>query len=139
MKHLVSSEHFSVDGTLLRACASQISLERIDGLDDNPPPPSGGQEFGSSASAKKHAKGEFRGLLLTNQPHFSSTVSEAWLFKKAPEVGAFLSFMGYCDVENLRGLVVASEVSLASGTAERNSALWMAHSLRGAHQKKHGA
>jgi hypothetical protein len=34
VKVLLSSEHFSVDGTLLRAWASHSSLERIDGLDD---------------------------------------------------------------------------------------------------------
>jgi hypothetical protein len=42
VKRLMSSEHFSVDGTLLRAWASHSSLERIDGIDDDPPPPSGG-------------------------------------------------------------------------------------------------
>ncbi len=42
VKPLLSSEHFSVDGTLLRAWASHSSLERIDGSDDDPPPPSGG-------------------------------------------------------------------------------------------------
>ena len=42
VKPLMSSEHFSVDGTLLRAWASHSSLERIDGIDDDPPPPSGG-------------------------------------------------------------------------------------------------
>jgi len=46
VKPLLSSEHFSVDGTLLRAWASHSLLERIDGLHDSPPPPSGGQEFG---------------------------------------------------------------------------------------------
>jgi len=139
VKPLLSSEHFSVDGTLLRAWASHSSLERIDGLDDNPPPPSGGQGFGGPASSKKCPKGDFRGLLLSNQTHRSSTDDEARLFKKAPGVGAFLSFMGHCVMENRNGLVVASEVSQASGTAERDSALRMARALKGAHQKTLGA
>ena len=139
VKPLLSSEHFSVDGTLLRAWASHSSLERIDGLDDNPPPPSGGQGFGGPASSKKRPKGDFRGLLLSNQTHRSSTDDEARLFKKAPGVGAFLSFMGHCVMENRNGLVVASEVSQASGTAERDSALRMARALKGAHQKTLGA
>ena len=139
VKPLLSSEHFSVDGTLLRAWASHSSLERIDGLDDNPPPPSGGQGFGGPASSKKRPKGDFRGLLLSNQTHRSSTDDEARLFKKAPGVGAFLSFMGHCVMENRNGLVVASEGSQASGTAERDSALRMARALKGAHQKTLGA
>lgn len=140
VKPLLSSEHFSVDGTLLRAWASHSSLERIDGLDDDPPPPSGGQGFGGTASAgTRRAKGDFRGLLLSNQTHRSSSDGEARLFKKAPGVGAFLSFIGHCVMENRNGLVVASEVSHASGTAERDSAVRMAHSLRGAHQKTLGA
>ena len=59
---LLSSEHFSVDGTLLRAWASHSSLERIDGLDDEPPPTSVGKGFGGNAPGKKRAKGDFRGL-----------------------------------------------------------------------------
>jgi len=140
VKPLLSSEHFSVDGTFLRAWASHSSLERIDGLDDDRPPPSGGQGFGGTASAgKRRAKGDFRGLLLSNQTHRSSTDGEARLFKKAPGVCAFLSFLGHYVMENRNGLVVASEVSQASGTAERDSALRMARSLKGAHQKTIGA
>ena len=50
VKRLLSSEHFSVDGTLLRAWTSHRSLERIDGLDDGPPPPSGGKGFGGNTT-----------------------------------------------------------------------------------------
>ena len=139
VKPLLSSEHFSVDGTLLRAWASQSSLERIDGIDDSPPPPSGGEGFGGNGFGKKRAKGDFRGLLLSNQTYRSSSDGEARLFKKAPVVGAFLSFMGHCVMDNRNGLVVASEVSQATGRAERDAAVCMARSLRGAHQKTLGA
>jgi transposase len=140
VKPLLSSEHFSVDGTLLRAWASHSSLERIDGLDDGPPPPSGGNGFGGSPTpGQKRAKGDFRGLLLSNTTHRSTSDGEARLFKKAPGVGAFLSFMGHCVMENRNGLVVASEVTEATGRAEREAALRMARSLRGAHQKTVGA
>jgi hypothetical protein len=61
------------------------------------------------------------------------------LFKKAPGVGAFLSFMGQCVMENRNGLVVASEVSQATGRAERDSSLRLMRSIRGAHQKTLGA
>ena len=60
------------------------------------------------------------------------------MFKKAPGVGAFLSFMGHCVMETRNGLVVASEVSQATGRAEHEAALRMARSLRGAHQKTLG-
>jgi transposase len=139
VKPLLSSEHFSVDGTLLRAWASHSSLERIDGLDDGLPPPSSGKGFGGGGSSEKRAKGDFRGLLLSNQTHRSSSDGEARLFKKAPGVGAFLSFMGHCLMENRNGLVVASAVSQATGRAERDAALRMIRSLRGAHQKTLGA
>jgi hypothetical protein len=139
VKPLLSSEHFSVDGTLLRAWVSYSSLERIDGLDDGPRPPSGCKGFGGSNSGKKRAKGDFRGLLLSNTIHRSTSDDEARLFKKAPGDGAFLSFMGYCFMENHKGLVVASEVYLATGKADRDAAVRMASTLSGAHQKPLGA
>ena len=101
VKPLLSSEHFSVDGTLLRAWASHSSLERIDGIDDDPPPPSGGNGFGStSAKGRKRAKGDFRGLLLSNQTHRSSSDPEARLFRKSNSTGTFLSYLGHRLMEN---------------------------------------
>ena len=82
VKPLLSSEHFSVDGTLLRAWASHSSLERIDGLDGDPPQPSGGQGFGLNDPDKKRTKGDFRGLLLSNQTHRSSSDGEARLSRR---------------------------------------------------------
>ncbi len=101
VKPLLSSEHVSVDGTLLRAWASHSSLERIDGTGDDPQPPSGRNGFGSApAKDKKRAKGDFRGLLLSNQTHRSSSDSEARLFRKSNSTGAYLSFLGHCLMEN---------------------------------------
>lgn len=140
VKPLLSSEHFSVDGTLLRAWASHSSLERIDGSDAEPPPPSGGNGFGSgSAKGKKRAKGDFRGLLLSNQTHRSRSDGEARLFRKSNSTGAYLSYLGHCLMENRHGLVVASEVTPADGYGERAAALRMARALPGAHQKTLGA
>jgi hypothetical protein len=128
-----------VDGTQLRAWASHSSLERIDGLDDGPPPPNGGKGFGGGDGGKKRIKGDFRGLLLSNQTHRFTSDDEARLFKRASGVRAFLSFMGHCVMENRNGLVVASEVNQATGKAERDAAVRMARSLKGAHQKTLGA
>jgi len=89
VKPLLSAEHFSAYGTLLRAWATHSSLERINGLEDGPPPPCGGNGFGSSATGgKKCARGDLRGLLLSNQTYRSSSDWEARLFKKAPGVGS---------------------------------------------------
>lgn len=140
VKPLLSSEHFSVDGTLLRAWASHASLERIDGSDDEPPPPGGGNGFGTAAAkGKKRAKGDFRGLLLSNQTHRSSSDGEARLFRKSGGTGAYLSYLGHCLMENRHGLVVASEVTPADGYGERAAAVRMARALPGAHQKTLGA
>jgi transposase len=140
VKPLLSSEHFSVDGTLLRAWASHGSLERIGGIDDDPPSSTGGNGFGSTpGKQKKRARGDFRGLLLSNQTHRSSSDGEARLFRKSGGTGAFLSYLGHCLMENRHGLVVASEVTPADGYGERAAALRMARALRGAHQKTLGA
>jgi hypothetical protein len=65
--------------------------------------------------------------------------TEAWLFRKALGDAAFLSFMGHCVMDNRNGLVVASEVSQATGKAERDAVLRMARSLSGTQQKCLGA
>lgn len=140
VKPLLSSEPLSVDGTLLRAWASHSSLERIDGSDDGPPPPNGGKGFGGTASkGKNRAKGDFRGLFLSNQTHRSLRDGEARLFRKSNSTGAFLSYLGHCLMESRHGLVVASEVTPADGYGERAAAVRMARSLPGAHQKTLGA
>jgi len=93
VKPLLSSEHFSIDSTLLGSWALHSSLKRMDGLDDEPQPPSGGKGFGGPAFSKKLAKGDFCGLLLSNQTHRSSTDGEALLLRKAHGVGAFWSLL----------------------------------------------
>jgi hypothetical protein len=84
-------------------------------------------------------RGHFRGLLLSNHSHRSSINEEARLFKKAPCVGAFLSFMGHCVMETRSCLVLASAVTQATGKAERDAAVQMSRSLKGSHHKTLGA
>lgn len=115
-------------------------LERIQGIDDDPPPPGGGKGLGGTAGeGKKRAKGNFRGLLLSNQAHRSSTDREARLIRKSSSIGAFPSCLGHCLIENRHGLVVASEVTVADGYRERAAAVRMVRSLPGAHKKTLGA
>jgi transposase len=71
-KPLLSDDHFSVDGTLLKAWASHATLKRIDGQEDPPPPPTGpGEGFGAPKEGKKRAKGDFRGIKFSNETHRS--------------------------------------------------------------------
>ena len=89
----------------------------------------------SPSAERKRAKGDFRGLLLSNQTHRSRSDGEARLFRKSGGTGAFLSYLGHCLMDNRHGLVVASEVTPADGYGERAAALRMARDLPGAHQK----
>jgi hypothetical protein len=96
IKPLLSDEHFSVDGTLLQAWASHASLERIDGQDDPPPPPSGpGEGFGQPKDGKKRAKGDFRGIKLSNKTHRSGVDPGALLCRKSKAHPALPSYRGH--------------------------------------------
>ena len=105
VKPLLSEEHFSVDGTLLAAWASHASLERIDGKEDPPPPSSRpGEGFGASKEGKKRAKGDFRGVKLSNDTHRSTTDPEALLARKSNAHPAQLSYRGHVLMENRHDL-----------------------------------
>jgi len=104
---LISDEHFSVDGTLLAAWASQKSFVRKG--DDGPAAPRGGN-------------GNFRGETRSNQTHQSKTDPEAKLFRKGSSQESRLSYIGNVLVENRNGLVVSCEVTQATGWAEREAA-----------------
>jgi hypothetical protein len=107
VKPLLSDEHFSVDGTLLQAWASHASLERIDGQDDPPPPPSGpGEGFGAPKPGRKRAKGDFRGIKLSNQTHRSGVDPDALLCRKSKAHPALPSYRGHVLMDNRHALIV---------------------------------
>ena len=140
VKPLLSDDHFSVDGTLLQAWASHASLKRIDGPEDPPPPPTGpGEGFGAPKEGKKRAKGDFRGVKLSNETHRSSTDPEALLARKSNAHPAQLSYRGHVLMDNRHDLIVDCRVTQATGTGERDAAKEMAADLAGAHQKTIGA
>jgi transposase len=123
VKPLLSDEHFSVDGTLLQAWASHASLERIDGQDDPPPPPSGpGEGFGQPKEGKKRAKGDFRGIKLSNKTHRSSVDPDALLARKSNAHPAQPSYRGHVLMDNRHALIVDCKVTQATGTGERDAA-----------------
>jgi transposase len=96
---LLSDEHFSVDGTLIEAWASQKSFRCKDG------------DGGNGT--------DFHGQSRKNATHESTTDPECRLYRKANGREAKLCYMGHVTMENRHGLAVAGLVSQASGTAER--------------------
>jgi transposase len=103
VKPLLSDEHFSVDGTLIEAWASQKSFRPKDG--------SGDADDGAN----------FHGQKRKNDTHASTTDPDSRLYRKAAGREAKLSYMGHVTMENRHGLAVAGMVTHATGTAERHA------------------
>ena len=103
VKPLLSDEHFSVDGTLIEAWASQKSFRPKDGSGDD----DGGANF--------------HGQQRKNDTHASTTDPDCRLYRKAAGREARLCYMGHATMENRHGLAVAGMVTLANGTAERRA------------------
>ena len=104
---LLSGEHFSVDGTLIKAWASHKSMRRKDGSDDERPP--------------EDWRGEPRG----NDTHESTSDSESRLYRKSDAAPALPSYLGHVLSDNRHGLVVNVRASQANGVAEREVAVQM--------------
>lgn len=107
-KGWISEEHFSVDGTLLKAWASQKSFRP---KDESPNEQQNGEDF--------------RGEKRSNATHESKTDPDARLYKKSAGSASELCFMGHVLMENRNGLAVESEVTIASSEQERDAALKM--------------
>src|ERR1700746_1658622 len=118
VRQLLSSEHFSVDGTLIEAWASMKSFVPKDGSD----PPAGNGQDGSGG---RNAERDFHGEKRKNDTHSSTTDPDARLFRKGAGKEAKLCHMGHLMTENRNGLIVDARVTAANGTAERDTALDM--------------
>ena len=114
VKKLLSTDHFSVDGTLIEAWASMKSFKPKDGSDQ---PPSGG--------GGRNEEADFHGQKRSNETHASTTDRDARLFRKGKGKEAKLCFMGHGLMENRHGLLVDACLTLADGHAERVAALHM--------------
>jgi transposase len=110
---LISDEHFSVDGTLIEAWASQKSFQRKDQTEVPPPDDPGNPTV------------NFHGEIRRNDTHESKTDPDARLARKGSGQESKLAYCGNVMIENLNGLVVDTELVKASGTAERDAALLM--------------
>lgn len=110
-KGLLSGEHFSVDGTQIKAWASHESVRRKDGSDEDRPP------------------ADWRGERRCNDTHESMTDPDALLYRKSHAAPALPSFLGHVVTDNRHGLVVNVQATQASGTAERDAAAHMLDAL----------
>jgi transposase len=128
VKRLLSSEHFSVDGTLIEAWASMKSFR--------PKSPSSGEDPRNGSGAPpsgggRNAEANFRGEKRSNDTHESTSDPQARLYRKGDGQPAMLCHMGHVLMENRHGLVVGGLVTQATGTAEREAALALLERHRG--------
>lgn len=118
---LVSTEHFSVDGTLLDAWASHKSFKPKDGSGGNDPNDGGG----------RNAEADFHGQKRSNDTHASVTDPESRMARKGDGKEAKLSYAGHLIIENRNGLVAGTLVNQPSGHAECAAASALAADLPG--------
>src|SRR5512134_266607 len=116
-KGLLSDEHFTVDGTLLEAWASQKSFQRK----DDPTPPSDDDPGNPTV--------DFHGERRSNATHESTTDPEARLCRKGNGREAKLAYVGNLLMDNREGLAVAAQVSIGTGDAETLGALELVENL----------
>ena len=102
---LMSDEHFTVDGTLIEAWASQKSFQRKDGSDDD------GRNF--------------HGQSRKNDTHASKTDPDARLYRRSHHGEARLAYLGHLLIENRHGLIADAMATHADGDGERAAAVTM--------------
>src|SRR2546425_1357515 len=108
---LLDDEHFTVDGTLIEAWASEKSYREKPGS-----PPTKGSGHG--------------GEVLKRDTHESTTDPDARMYRKGLKTGWKLQHMAHAVSENRHGLVVATSVSACSPRAERQAASAMVRRLK---------
>ena len=113
----MSDDHFTVDGTLIQAWASQKSFRAKDGSDD-----------GDGTN--------FHGQKRSNETHESTTDPDARLYKKSYGKESHLAYFGHALVENRNGLIAAAMATTADGYAEREAALLMLEEKQKGRQRR---
>jgi IS5 family transposase len=132
--HLMSAEHFTVDGTLIEAWASLKSFKPKDEAAKERAARNrrkakrrrarrtkGRRSSGSSSNPTLN----FHGHTRRNDTHVSTTDPESRLMRKGNGKEAKLSFSAHALMENRNGMLVDLRIAQASGTAERRVALNM--------------
>ncbi len=132
LRRYVSSDHFSVDGTLLAAWASHKSFKPKNGQSPHDGQPSGhgrspsGDVGGQPPSgAGRNIETDWRGQKRSNATHASETDPDARLYRKSNNTAAHLCYAGHVLMENRSGLLVDAELTTATGYAERDAAAEM--------------
>ncbi len=128
LRRYMSSEHFSVDGTLLQAWASNKSFK--------PTNPSNDDQGDGNGFKGRNAEVDFKGQKRSNKTHRSTTDPEAMLFRKSNNAAAELSYMGHLLIENRNGLIVDADLTQATGFAERACATNMLGQLPATKQRR---
>ena len=105
-KGVMSDEHFTVDGTLIEAWASQKSFQRKDGGTDDD-----GRNF--------------HGQSRKNATHASKTDPDARLYRRSHHGEARLAYLGHLLIENRHGLIADAMATHADGDGERAAAVTM--------------
>lgn len=118
LRRYTSSEHFSVDGTLLEAWASHKSFKPKDGSDE-------ADGDGSAVPVGRNVETNWRGKKRSNETHASTTDPDARLYRKSNNTPAQLCYSGHLLMENRSALIVDAELTFADGYAERATALEM--------------
>ncbi len=126
-RDLLSTEHFTVDGTVIEAWASHKSFKSKEGPDQQPPDDPGNPTV------------DFHGERRSNATHQSTTDSQARLARKGPGKEAKLSYAGHVLMENRNGIAVNGCVTQADGLAEPQAALAMVEEIPGEHRVTLGA
>jgi transposase len=112
LRKYISSDHFSVDGTLVQAWASHKSFKPKDGPPTDPP-------------AGRNVEVAWHGQKRSNDTHASTTDPEARLYRKSNNTAATLCYSGHLLMENRSALIVDAELTTADGYAERATAIQM--------------
>jgi transposase len=111
--HLLSNEHFTVDGTLIEAWAGQKSFKKKNSDKQEPPDDRGNPTV------------NFHGEQRRNDTHESTTDPDARLYRKGSGKPSQLCYLGHVLMDNRHGLATNATVTKATGTAEREAALKM--------------
>jgi transposase len=141
---LLSDDHFSVDGTLVKAWASMKSFQpKAEGTPPEDDPRGGPSEPDTATQDQpeahkpetspmprphqqsRNSEVDFRGEKRSNATHASTSDPDARLYKKFPGTGAMLCFIGHALMENRSGLIVQGDLTRADGRAERRAAIDM--------------
>jgi hypothetical protein len=118
-RNLLSTEHFTVDGTLIEAWAGHKSFKRKDRGGEQPPDDPGNPTV------------DFHGEQRSNDTHQSTTDPQARLARKGAGKEAKLSYAGHVLMENRHGLAVNCCVNQAVGNAETQAAAAMVEEIPG--------